>query len=278
MININNPHRKTTAIIVLLLSILGTSKAQVKSWQKTSFGISFKLEKGNMNICLVNDELVEVKYTNLTALADKQSLVVETKPTYLKSFAAADNKTDVIITTARLKITVNRQTQAITYSDLSGKIILAEADENNKTMSDTTVAGIKTYKCVSSFKSPKEEGLFGLGCHPVDSLSINYKGRNQDMGIKYLTGAIPVLLSTGGYGLLFDNYAESKFYGAEAGNTQFKYESESGKMVDYYFFYGPSFDHIIDLYRNLTGKAPMYPKWAFGLFQSQDRYKNRKKF
>jgi alpha-D-xyloside xylohydrolase len=36
-----------------------------------------------------------------------------------------------------------------------------------------------------------------------------------------------------------------------------------------------SFDLIIDLYRNLTGKAPMYPKWAFGLFQSQDRYKKQ---
>jgi len=95
------------------------------------------------------------------------------------------------------------------------------------------------------------------------------------MAIKYLTGAIPVLMSTRGYGLLFDNYAESKFYGAEAGNTQFAYASESGKMVDYYFFYGPSFDRIIDLYRDLTGKAPMYPKWAFGLFHSQDRYKKQ---
>jgi alpha-D-xyloside xylohydrolase len=51
--------------------------------------------------------------------------------------------------------------------------------------------------------SPANEGLFGLGCHPIDSLSINYKGRNQDMAIKYLTGAIPVLLSSGGYGLLY---------------------------------------------------------------------------
>jgi alpha-D-xyloside xylohydrolase len=95
------------------------------------------------------------------------------------------------------------------------------------------------------------------------------------MAIKYLTGAIPVMLSSKGYGLLWDNYAESKFYGDENNNTQYTYVSESGKMVDYYFFYGPSFDHIMDLYRNLTGVAPMYPKWAFGLFQSQDRYKTQ---
>ncbi|RYY22093.1 MAG: DUF5110 domain-containing protein, partial [Sphingobacteriaceae bacterium] len=80
---------------------------------------------------------------------------------------------------------------------------------------------------------------------------------------------------TNGYGLLWDNYSASNFYGAEAGNTKFKYTSESGKEVDYYFFYGPDFDKIINLYRTATGRAPMYPKWAFGLFQSQDRYKTQ---
>ena len=266
--------KTATATIVLLFFIYGINTAQVKSCQKTVFGVSFTLERGKMNIYLITDDVVEVKYSNLKELADKQSLVVETKPSYLKNFVVTDNTNDIFITTGKLKITVNRKTQAITYSDLSNKIILAET-ETNKSMTDTTVADIKTYNCITSFKSPKDEGLFGLGCHPVDSLSINYKGRNQDMAIKYLTGAIPVLLSTSGYGLLFDNYAESKFYGAEAGNTQYTYASESGKMVDYYFFYGPSFDHIIDLYRNLTGKAPMYPKWAFGLFHSQDRYKKQ---
>jgi alpha-D-xyloside xylohydrolase len=151
-------------------------------------------------------------------------------------------------------------------------VITAEDNTDNKSMQEQTVAGISTYSCSTQFNSPADEALFGLGCHPIDTGAINYKGRNQDMTIKYLTGAIPVLLSTKGFGLLWDNYAASNFYGAEAGNTKFKYVSESGKQVNYYFFYGPDFDHIIDLYRQTTGKAPMFPKWSFGLFQSQDRY------
>jgi alpha-D-xyloside xylohydrolase len=95
------------------------------------------------------------------------------------------------------------------------------------------------------------------------------------MAIKYMTGAIPVMLSTKGYGLFWDNYSASNFYGAEAGNTKFKYVSESGNMVDYYFVYGPDFDQVISAFRNATGNAPMFPKWAFGLFQSQDRYKSQ---
>ena len=69
------------------------------------------------------------------------------------------------------------------------------------------------------------------------------------MPIKYLTRAIPVLLSTKGYGLLWDNHSASHFYGGEEGNTKFKHVSESRKIIDYYFFYWPEFDRVINLYR-----------------------------
>ncbi len=261
--------------LLLIISVFYSTDAQVKSFKKTAYGISCSLDKGDLNIYLLKEDIVEVKYTSLDKIAAKQSLVVLPVRSYLKNFSVSGNDANIIITTSKLKILIHRMSQAITYEDLSGNVILAEADADSKVMKDTTVAGIQTYSCATTFKSPTDEALYGLGCHPEDTGSINYKGRNQDMAIKYLTGAIPVMLSTKGYGLLWDNYAESKFYGAVADNTEFTYISESGKMVDYYFFYGPSFDHIIDLYRTITGKAPMYPKWAFGLFQSQDRYKTQ---
>src|ERR1700742_4820958 len=98
----------------------------------------------------------------------------------------------------------------------------------------------------------------------------------MELAIQYLTGAVPVVLSTTGYGLLWDNYSASKWYGGEAGNTKYKYVSESGAQIDYYFFYGPEFDRIISLYRDATGRAPLFGKWAYGLFQSQDRYTSQK--
>jgi alpha-D-xyloside xylohydrolase len=48
--------------------------------------------------------------------------------------------------------------------------------------------------------------------------------------------------------------------------------SEVGNGVDYYFIYGPALDQVIAGYRNLTGQAPMMPEWAFGLWQSRQRY------
>ncbi|MEO0293675.1 MAG: TIM-barrel domain-containing protein [candidate division WOR-3 bacterium] len=51
--------------------------------------------------------------------------------------------------------------------------------------------------------------------------------------------------------------------------------SEVGDQIDYYFIYGENLDEVIQGYRKITGKAPMMPKWAMGLWQSRERYKTQ---
>lgn len=263
------------AVVFSLFTITNAALASVSSFTKDPDGVTFILDKGIMKIKVCKDDIIEVKYTSLASLDPKNSLVVNNEWKTLATFNVSEKSGEVIILTSRLKIKVNKSTNAIRYTDLNDAVILAEGENAGKQVVAATVAGINTYNCSTLFNSPTDEALYGLGCHPEDSLSMNYKGRNQDLAIKYMTGAIPVLLSTKGYGLLWDNYAASNFYGGEAANTKYKYVSESGTMVDYYFFYGPDFDKIISLYRDATGKAPMFPKWSFGLFQSQDRYKSQ---
>lgn len=48
--------------------------------------------------------------------------------------------------------------------------------------------------------------------------------------------------------------------------------SEAAEGLDYYFVYGPAMDQVVAGYRRLTGRAPMMPRWAFGLWQSRQRY------
>ncbi|MEJ2384005.1 MAG: glycoside hydrolase family 31 protein [Xanthomonadales bacterium] len=48
--------------------------------------------------------------------------------------------------------------------------------------------------------------------------------------------------------------------------------SETGKAVDYYVVAGATADDAIAGYRRLTGKATLLPKWAFGFWQSRERY------
>jgi alpha-D-xyloside xylohydrolase len=261
--------------LLLSFTVICTVTAEVKSYVKNNDGVTFTLDKGFLKIIIYRDNVVEVKYTSLPDLPSKTSLVIQEGLTTNGKFTISEKKDRVEIYTSDFSIRVDKKSDAITFSDLKGNVILAEDGSAGKTMTRATIAGLSVNNCGTQFLSPTTEALYGLGCHPEDTLSINYKGRNQELLIKYMTGAIPVLLSNRGYGIMWDNYSPSYFYGAEAGNTKYRYVSESGDMIDYYFFYGPSFDKIIASYRDITGKAPMFPKWSFGLFQSQDRYKSQ---
>lgn len=266
---------KLTLIALILAGLSFSVQAKVLSYKKDSDGVTCTLDKGLMKVKLCFENMVEVKYTTLPLFIEKQSLVITNDFKTSPGFSVLDDANEIVLTSSKLKVVINKQTNAIKYTDLAGNTVLAEDDQQNKVMTEATVAGIDVYNCATQFLSPADEALYGLGCHPEDSLSINYKGRNQEMAIRYMTGSIPVMLSTKGYGLFWDNYSVSNFYGTEAGNTKFKYTSESGDKVDYYFVYGPDFDKVISTFRNATGNAPMFPKWAFGLFQSQDRYKSQ---
>lgn len=57
--------------------------------------------------------------------------------------------------------------------------------------------------------------------------------------------------------------------------NSFGFASEAGRQLDYYFIYGENMDEVIGGYRTLTGKAVMPPKWAFGFWQSRERYKTQ---
>jgi alpha-D-xyloside xylohydrolase len=50
------------------------------------------------------------------------------------------------------------------------------------------------------------------------------------------------------------------------------FTSEVGNGIDYYFVAGGSQDEVIAGYRALTGKAVLLPKWAYGFWQSRQRY------
>ena len=54
------------------------------------------------------------------------------------------------------------------------------------------------------------------------------------------------------------------------------FTSEVGNAADYYVVAGTSQEDVIAGYRELTGKAVMLPKWAYGFWQSRQRYTNQK--
>ena len=157
----------------------------------------------------------------------------------------------------------------VTFTDPSDAALTSEA---SKSLAAATVEGTSTHTVKTAFNSPTSEALFGLGQHQDGVM--NRKGSTLHMLNANTQIQIPVLVSNKGYGLFWDNYSTTDFAGNASSNTQYSFSSEAGDLVDYYFFYGPTIDQVIAGYRTATGAAPLFPKWAYGLFQSKDHYQS----
>lgn len=85
---------------------------------------------------------------------------------------------------------------------------------------------------------------------------------------------IPVLMSSYGYGVLWDNPSITDIASGAAAEKAgtLEWDSEVGDAIDYYVLYGPELDEAIGGYRFLTGAAPMFGKWVWGFWQSKERY------
>jgi alpha-D-xyloside xylohydrolase len=64
------------------------------------------------------------------------------------------------------------------------------------------------------------------------------------------------------------------FYRPAADKTTWR--SFTGHTIDYIVFAGPTADDAIRRYRDVTGAAPLMPKWAYGFIQSRARYYSQK--
>src|SRR5450755_254747 len=238
------------------------------SYSIDSSGVTFTLSPGRLRVQVCKEDVIRVEYTSATSIPTKTSLSVSA--TWgTPSFCVTEAAGVLTIATSRMKVKVTESSGLVTYTDLADALLVSES---SKSLKATTVEGTSTNTVQTAFNSPTSEALFGLGQHQ-DSV-INRKGSTLHMLNANTQIQIPVLVSNKGYGLFWDNYSTTDFAGNVSGNTQYSFSSETGDLVDYYFFYGPTIDQVIANYRVTTGAAPLFPKWAYGLFQSKDHYQS----
>jgi alpha-D-xyloside xylohydrolase len=238
------------------------------SYTVDATGVTFNLNPGRMRVQVCQSDIIRIEYTTAAAIPSKTSLSVSAiwgAPSFCVTEAAGV----LTITTARMKAKVTESSGLVSYTDLNDSALVSEY---SKSLTAATVEGVATNTVAATFNSPANEALFGLGQHQ-DGV-INRKGSTLRMLNANTEIQIPVLVSNKGYGLFWDNYSTTTFAGNVSGNTRYSFSSETGDLVDYYFFYGPTIDQVIASYRTTTGAAPLFPKWSYGLFQSKDHYQS----
>jgi alpha-D-xyloside xylohydrolase len=249
-------------------SVTCTPPPASASYAVDATGVTFTLSPGRMRVSVCKDDVIRVQYTSASSIPSKTSLSVSAS-WGTPSFCVTEAAGVLTITTSRMKVKVTESSGLVSYTDLADGALTSEY---SKSLAGATVEGVATNTVAAAFNSPTSEALFGLGQHQ-DGV-INRKGSTLRMLNANTEIQIPVLVSNKGYGVFWDNYSTTNFAGNVSSNTRYSFSSEAGDQVDYYFFYGPTIDQVIANYRTTTGAAPMFPKWAYGLFQSKDHYQS----
>lgn len=176
--------------------------------------------------------------------------------------------TEAHASTPELTVSANLATGALQVRDASGKVILRENNIEPRRYTPVTVAGEQVYKVSDRFSPDTLEGLYGLGQHQAGVF--NYRGAVVELAQANSDIAVPLLVSTNGYGIFWNTASRAWVDNRFA--RELKLSADVTDGVDYYVFYGPEMDTIIHHYRDLTGHAPLFGEWAYGFVQSKDRY------
>lgn len=300
-----NNHFKIACCIVVALFTCGRllgdaqKKAIGYSFEKQKNGILLSREEKKLSIQFVNSAVVRVRFVPAGDFKDNGTDVCLPRKDELVNYTVRQNHGLVILRSALLKLIISLKTGSIQYFDHLGKLLLAENSESprntekvmlNKNVfndadskvektanGDQVTANIAkkeavgtAWKARQQFNWQNGEALYGLGSHQEDYM--NLRGTMQYLYEYNLKKSMPVLLSTKGYGMLFDAGSAMVFHDDAAGSF---IDMLAVNQIDYYFMYGPGFDQIVHHFRSLTGKVELPPKYMFGYIQSKERYTNQ---
>jgi alpha-D-xyloside xylohydrolase len=132
-----------------------------------------------------------------------------------------------------------------------------------------TPAGNGYYRLEQKFRAYPGEKLFGLGQHTHGLL--DQKGAVIDLVQRNAEVTIPFLVSSRGYGLLWNNPGVGR---VELGANGTRWVADSSRQIDYWITAGAP-AALLSRYADVTGHAPELPEWAAGFWQSKLRYRTQ---
>ncbi|MGD9030544.1 MAG: glycoside hydrolase family 31 protein, partial [Anaerolineae bacterium] len=123
------------------------------------------------------------------------------------------------------------------------------------------------------------EAFYGLGekFTPLDKWGQEHVSWAIDVGNVSSYRAyknVPFLMSTAGYGLFVHSSYPILYRMGSESSISYSIHIDDAQL-DYFLIYGPSFQHILKRYTDLTGRAPVPPKWSFGFWISRCGYRSR---
>lgn len=349
---------------LLTLTVTGASAAPA-SWQKSKEGITIRQDGSFLHLQVCADNIVRINCSPSNAPIPNLDFVVRNDWPKVK-YSVDDQPEAVWLRTKSLAVRTDKKTGAVTFFDNHGNLVLSERPGARQLSPNGAL-----FTAEDSFNASPDEFQYGLGQYQEGLW--NWRGLPREFRQHNMTTTVPMLVSSRGYGLLWNNASLTEFNpftnevaltraqdatqtnnvkapkiftwrgtftSSEAGEYVFfaqadnnrqefsitvdgkaiagvsnywtpftlcglaelpanqscdivvrgganvklfasrrgsatTFHSQLARSIDYVFFYGPELDDVVRGYREATGQAPMWPKWAFGFWQCRERYSSQ---
>ena len=198
-------------------------------------------EARTIRLSVVNDRVVRVEATPDDTFAVKNSLMIVPEAlSNTASWQMSEDGSSATLATRHLRVAVDKRSGRITFTDATtGKMYLQETAKGGKTFAKYTSAQTMLpphytpsapgelnwgkqgnlsriaeenrtgYTWRAQFESSEDEAFYGLGQHQAEEM--NYKGKNEELFQYNTKVSVPFVVSTRGYGLLWDSYSYGRW-------------------------------------------------------------------
>ncbi|URZ01026.1 TIM-barrel domain-containing protein [Clostridium felsineum] len=225
-------------------------------------GLSVKLNSDTLQIINGSDEtdvqvcepqVVKVDYKPAGKSSDDTLVVDPNKTWNTGNIVSSDLDSDpMVIKTQKMTIKINKSDLTMSVYDSNGKSIITQQSIAQKSVSFTHNSGDRFYG-VNGYRvwDDSSQGMLRNGNTQV------YAGNQGHCGA-------PFVWSNDGYGVLVDSDGGN----FSIGDTSLQYNNISKADTEYYLMLGNPKD-VISEESDVSGKAPMFPKWATGFTNTQ---------
>ncbi|HEV7220983.1 MAG TPA: hypothetical protein VGN39_19085, partial [Terriglobales bacterium] len=184
----------------------------VKETHRDVNGVTFRTASGTMQIEVCGDRVIHVVASPTSEIPTPKVPIV-TQPCRAKNVQIKAGPKNVKISTPVITATVDTASGAVSFVSADGKLVLGEPQPGGKAFDVPSVFEAKTWQVQQTFLSPADEALYGLGQHQegifnVRGIPIRLSQANTNI-------SIPVVLSSNGYGILWNNPSLTDFNPAD---------------------------------------------------------------
>ncbi len=254
-------------ILVGSLWLSQCSSPQIKTRQIQN-GALIEAGKLNAKIQFYSDTAVRILKWPTDGTAAKTSLSVIATPATNLETTMLESRETIILKSTKLIVLISKRDLRIDFLTPDSQAVLKE--KGLPEFNPVVYSGDSAFSVKQQFQLTADEGVYGLGQHQDGVM--NYRGKTVKLVQSNTEAVSPLLVSTRGYGILWDNYSKTIFTDESQGAS---FWSDVGDNIDYYFILGGNIDGAIAGYRQLTGAAPLFGKWAYGYWQSKEHYHTR---